>query len=172
MRGLAPAEGELRDPGEGSPAHRAAFARDPFRGGACRGLLDLSKQGHASWSCWKWCLPARSGALREPTDEFTVNSGNPKSMTWPPATWRARPSTNWPTSSPYRHTVSKILERRGVSRRYRKLSPEQLDLDCTLYRDGLSLTKVSKQLGRRAETVRQALMKAGVEIRSQNGWTP
>lgn len=65
----------------------------------------------------------------------------------------------------HRHTVSGILERRGVSRRYQKLSPEQLDLACTLYRGGLSLTKVGRQLGRPAETVRQALMKAGVEIR-------
>jgi DNA-binding CsgD family transcriptional regulator len=72
--------------------------------------------------------------------------------------------------SVHRHTVSDILERRDVSRRYRKLSPEQLDLACTLYRDGLSLIKVGEQLGRRAETVRQALMKAGVEIRSRNGW--
>lgn len=70
----------------------------------------------------------------------------------------------------HRQTVSEILERRGVSRRYQKLSHEQLDLACTLYGDGLSLTKVGEQLGRRAETVRQALMKAGVEIRSRNGW--
>lgn len=69
-----------------------------------------------------------------------------------------------------RQTVSEILERRGVARRYQKISPEQLDLACTLYADGLSLTMVGKQLGRRAETVRQALMKAGVEIRSRNGW--
>jgi hypothetical protein len=69
----------------------------------------------------------------------------------------------------HRHTVSEILERRGVPRRYHKLSPEQLDLACSLYRAGLSLTKVGGQLGRRAETVRQALMKAGVEIRARNG---
>ena len=29
------------------------------------------------------------------------------------------------------HTVSEILERQGVARRYRMLSPEQLDLACT-----------------------------------------
>jgi len=69
----------------------------------------------------------------------------------------------------HRNTVLGILERRGVRRRYKKLSREQLDLACTLYKGGLSLTKVGDQLGRRAETVRQALMKAGVEIRPRNG---
>jgi len=68
-----------------------------------------------------------------------------------------------------RQTVSEILERRGVARRYRKLSLEQLDLACRLYREGHTLTKVGSRLGRRAETVRQALMKAGVEIRPRNG---
>jgi DNA-directed RNA polymerase specialized sigma24 family protein len=69
----------------------------------------------------------------------------------------------------HRHTVSEVLERREVSRRYRKLSPDQLRLACTLYEEGLSLTKVGQRLGRRAETVRQALMKAGAEIRPRNG---
>jgi hypothetical protein len=69
----------------------------------------------------------------------------------------------------HRHTVSEILERRGVARRYKKLSPEQVDLACALYRGGLSLTKVGVQLERRAETVRQALLKAGIEMRARNG---
>jgi DNA-directed RNA polymerase specialized sigma24 family protein len=72
----------------------------------------------------------------------------------------------------HRNTVLGILERRGVPRRYQRLSPEQLDLACALYRDGLSLTKVGIRLGRPAETVRQALMRAGVEIRPKNGATP
>jgi DNA-directed RNA polymerase specialized sigma24 family protein len=71
----------------------------------------------------------------------------------------------------HRHTVSEILERHGVARRHQRLSPEQLDLVCTLYESGLSLTKVGNRLGRPAETVRQALIKAGVEIRPRNGWT-
>ena len=66
-------------------------------------------------------------------------------------------------------TVAEILERRGVARRYQKLSPEEVDLACRLFGDGLSLIKVGVRLGRRAETVRQALMKAGVEIRPRNG---
>lgn len=68
----------------------------------------------------------------------------------------------------HRNTVLGILERRGVPRRYQKLSPEQLDLACTLYRGGLSLTKVGSRLGRRAETVRQALMKADLMGRLSN----
>jgi len=70
----------------------------------------------------------------------------------------------------HRHTVSEVLERRGVSRRYQRLSLEQVDLACTLYESGHSLIKVGEQLGRKAETVRQALMKAGVEIKPRNGW--
>jgi hypothetical protein len=54
----------------------------------------------------------------------------------------------------HRHTVSEILERRGVSRRYQKLSSEQIAAACSLYRSGLSLTKVGDQLGRRPETIR------------------
>jgi hypothetical protein len=46
----------------------------------------------------------------------------------------------------HRNTVLGILERRGVPRRYQKLSPEHLDLACTLYRGGLSLTKVGDRL--------------------------
>jgi hypothetical protein len=69
----------------------------------------------------------------------------------------------------HRNTVLGILERRGVPRRYQRLSTEQLDLACALYRSGLSLTKVGKRLGRPAETVRQALMRAAIEIRPRNG---
>ena len=71
----------------------------------------------------------------------------------------------------HRHTVSEILERRGVARRYRKLSPQQIERACSLYEGGLSLTQVGEQIDRRAETVRQALMKAGVAIRPRSGWS-
>ena len=126
--------------------------------------------GNACSSCWKWCLPAQPRAfrnkrqvhrrLRAPEIDDLVAGYLAGSTVYELAH----------QFSIHRQTVSEILRRRGISRRYRKLSPEQLDLACTLYRDGLSLTKVGKQLGRRAETVRQALMKAGVEIRSRNGW--
>jgi len=69
----------------------------------------------------------------------------------------------------HRHTVSEILERSGVARRYQKLSPEQLDTACSLYRSGFSLTRIGHQLDRPAETIRQALIRAGVEIRPRNG---
>ena len=67
----------------------------------------------------------------------------------------------------HRHTMSEILERRGVSRRYQKLSPEQIDAPCALYKSGFLLTKIAHQLGRRAKTVRQTLMKAA--LRSDPG---
>jgi hypothetical protein len=72
--------------------------------------------------------------------------------------------------SVHRHTVSDILERRDISRRYQKLTPEQVDLASALYEGGLSLIKVGEHLGRRAETVRQALVRVGVVIRPRNGW--
>jgi hypothetical protein len=39
-----------------------------------------------------------------------------------------------------------------------------------LYESGLSLVKVGARIGCNAETIRQTLMKAGVEIRKRGGW--
>ena len=71
----------------------------------------------------------------------------------------------------HRHTVSEILERHGVVRRYQKLSVELVETASVLYQGGLSLTKIGVQLGLSAETVRQALMRAGLQIRSRRGWS-
>jgi transposase-like protein len=70
----------------------------------------------------------------------------------------------------HRGTVSDVLERRGVARRFGPISPAQVATASSLYEGGLSLAKVGQQLGCHATTVREALTKAGVEIRPRNGW--
>jgi transposase-like protein len=70
----------------------------------------------------------------------------------------------------HRSTVSDVLERQGVARRFGPLSPAQVATASSLYEGGLSLAKVGQQLGCHATTVREALTKAGVEIRPRNGW--
>ncbi len=70
----------------------------------------------------------------------------------------------------HRSTVSELLERRGVTRRFGPLSPAQVAMATSLYGEGLSLATVGQQLGCHATTVRDALAKVGVEIRPRNGW--
>ena len=69
----------------------------------------------------------------------------------------------------HRHTVSDILERNDVPRRYQKLSSEQIETARSLYRSGLSLTKIGHQVDRSAETIRQALLRVGIQMRPRNG---
>lgn len=70
----------------------------------------------------------------------------------------------------HRNTGSASLKRQGVGLRQQPLSPTQIADATQFYRDGLSLLKVGERLGCGAECVRQALKKAGVEIRPRNGW--
>jgi DNA-directed RNA polymerase specialized sigma24 family protein len=69
----------------------------------------------------------------------------------------------------HRGTVSSILDRQGIRRRSKALSAKQVTEGQDLYRSGLSLLAVSEILGCSAETVRQALMRAGEPIRRRNG---
>jgi hypothetical protein len=64
-----------------------------------------------------------------------------------------------------RGTVSKLLEREGVARRGRPLSPAHVEQATELYATGLSLVNVGKQLGCDGSTVHLALRKAGVRMR-------
>jgi hypothetical protein len=70
----------------------------------------------------------------------------------------------------HRNTVSASLKRQGVGLRFRSLSSTQVAEATQFYHEGLSLLKVGERLGCGAECVRQALMKAGIEIRPRNGW--
>src|ERR1700728_1457820 len=70
----------------------------------------------------------------------------------------------------HRVTVSAVLKRKGVALRAQPLSPNQIATATQFYHEGLSLLKVGERVGCGAECVRQALMKAGVEVRPRNGW--
>ena len=68
-----------------------------------------------------------------------------------------------------RGTVAKLLEREGVPRRGRPLSPAQGERATELYAAGLSLVSVGKLLGCDGSTVHLALRKAGVQMRDTHG---
>jgi hypothetical protein len=68
-----------------------------------------------------------------------------------------------------RGTVSKLLESRGIPRRYRKLSTDDIHKMVDLYRTGQSLAKVGAQLDVDPNTVRHHLLRAGVAMRDSHG---
>lgn len=70
----------------------------------------------------------------------------------------------------HRVTISATLKRKGIALRAQPLSPTQIAAATQFYHEGLSLLKVGERVGCNAETVRRALMNAGVEIRPRNGW--
>lgn len=73
-----------------------------------------------------------------------------------------------------RNTVSAILERRGVPRRYRILDAEHVEQARQLYEsEGLSLAAVGDHLGVNARTVQSVLREAGVQMRpvGTNQWS-
>jgi DNA-binding MarR family transcriptional regulator len=69
----------------------------------------------------------------------------------------------------HRQTVSGVLERHGIPRRYNKLTGKDLDLAVQLYTEGTSLDVVGERLGVEASTVSRALRKAEVTIRARVG---
>jgi DNA-binding CsgD family transcriptional regulator len=64
-----------------------------------------------------------------------------------------------------RHTVTKHLERAGVSPRYQPLDEILVAEATRLYLAGWSLARLEEQFGRSAEALRQALRAAGVPMR-------
>jgi DNA-binding CsgD family transcriptional regulator len=71
----------------------------------------------------------------------------------------------------HRGTVSAILERQGVPRRYRLIDGQGLNHAANLYASGLSLSQVGEELGVDRSTVALALHKAGIQLRPRPGWT-
>ncbi len=69
----------------------------------------------------------------------------------------------------HRATVSLLLERQGVPRRNRPLSPDQVKRARALYATGQSLVAVGGQLGCHASTIYSALRKVGVIMRDPQG---
>jgi DNA-binding CsgD family transcriptional regulator len=70
----------------------------------------------------------------------------------------------------HRATVSLLLERRGVPRRYRLLEGERLGEAIGLYKGGQSLSTIGSGMGVSPETVRNVLIRAGVTLRPRPGW--
>jgi DNA-binding transcriptional regulator PaaX len=70
----------------------------------------------------------------------------------------------------HRGTVSTILEREGVSRRYRMMEGDRLKEAIAAYQSGKSLAAVGAELGVSMTTVRVAFNKAGVLLRPRPGW--
>jgi hypothetical protein len=71
----------------------------------------------------------------------------------------------------HRGTVSAILERQGIPRRYRLIDGEGLTHAANLYAAGKSLSQVGEELGVDRSTVAVALHKAGIQLRARPGWT-
>jgi transposase-like protein len=70
----------------------------------------------------------------------------------------------------HRNTISRILERHGIDRRYRILQGDILDEAINQYQQGSSLRTVGQRLGVSLDTIRHALIHAGVELRARPGW--
>jgi hypothetical protein len=70
----------------------------------------------------------------------------------------------------HRTTLSTDLERRGVARRYRLVEGERLQRAIQGYQDGQSVVSIGKGLGAAGNTVRKALIEAGVKLRPRRGW--
>ena len=70
----------------------------------------------------------------------------------------------------HRATVSLLLERRGVPRRYRLVEGDRITQAVNLYESGHSLSTVGSQMGVSPETVRNVLIRAGVTLRPRPGW--
>ena len=65
----------------------------------------------------------------------------------------------------HRSTVLALLERHQVSRRGRVLTPDHIERAVSSYASGRSCASIAKELQVNPETVRQALLKAGVAMR-------
>lgn len=68
-----------------------------------------------------------------------------------------------------RGTASGLLESRGVARRYRKLSPADIQRMIDLYQSGLSLISVADLLEVNPTTVRHHLLRGRVHTRDSHG---
>jgi hypothetical protein len=72
-----------------------------------------------------------------------------------------------------RRTVSAILDRHGIRRRYNLLDADAIAEAARLYESGWSLARLADHFGVAARTVQNGLVKAGVPRRAvgTNQWT-
>jgi len=65
----------------------------------------------------------------------------------------------------HRTTVLALLERHQVARRGRVLTPDHIEQAVSSYASGRSCASIGKELRVNPETIRQALLKAGIAMR-------
>lgn len=68
-------------------------------------------------------------------------------------------------------SVINLLEAHGVTLRRQPMSEEQVEEATTLYLGGYSLSALQRELNASRETIRRALIDAGVQMRSRGGAT-
>jgi DNA-directed RNA polymerase specialized sigma24 family protein len=68
-----------------------------------------------------------------------------------------------------RRTLANRLEQRGVPRRSRRLTDEQIQEAVILYTDGWSLARIARHLDVYPESVRYRLRESGVALRARPG---
>ena len=71
-----------------------------------------------------------------------------------------------------RRTLANLLENRGVQRRTRRLTDEQIHDAITRYGEGWSLARIAEHLGVYPQSVRYRPQQAGVQLRPRSGWPP
>ena len=70
----------------------------------------------------------------------------------------------------FRDRVSLILGQQSVPRRMQSLTEDQIHEVVALYKSGLSIEKVAKQIGCAKGTIWKELRLAGVSLRKRPGW--
>jgi transposase-like protein len=69
----------------------------------------------------------------------------------------------------HRRTVRELLDRRGIERRLRVMTPAQIDEAIRLYQQGLSLAAVGRRFGVEHSTIRKHLVALGIPRRDTHG---
>jgi hypothetical protein len=70
----------------------------------------------------------------------------------------------------HRGTAADILERSGVARRGKGPSEQDIRRAIRMYESGQSTATIGQRLGFAADTIRNGLIKAGVEMRGPHDW--
>lgn len=68
-------------------------------------------------------------------------------------------------------TAAAALNRSSIKSRHTRLSPTEVEEAISLYKSGLSLSAVARQIGGCANSIRNHLLKANVELRDSHGTT-
>ena len=69
----------------------------------------------------------------------------------------------------HRRTVRELLDRRGIERRLRVMTPTQIDDAIRLYQQGASLAEVGRRFGVEHSTIRKHLITRGISRRDTHG---